>query len=266
MSSSPLLYSASVVLFASLVVPSSAHAGCEKDTDCKGDRICEAGTCRDPSDTPQAPGGVGRPIVPAPPALPTLKESAEQQSGQGVDTHGIERRMQYESRRAGTGLGITLGGMAFGIPASIMGIQEVYWPAPTSLGAVGLILASTGGGIAIGASRDARVTLARAGGSSGVSGSRVLGVGLYGIGVGLGAGAIAGGIAQIGEPGGYLGLGAVGCFGLGTAVLFADVKAAHSATTSALELADVERTPKTTLSMSPVLSPQLTGLAIKGQW
>ena len=25
-----------------------AHAGCEKDTDCKGDRICEAGACVNP--------------------------------------------------------------------------------------------------------------------------------------------------------------------------------------------------------------------------
>ena len=25
------------------------HAGCEKDTDCKGDRICEDGVCQDPA-------------------------------------------------------------------------------------------------------------------------------------------------------------------------------------------------------------------------
>ena len=29
----------------------TAHAGCEKDTDCKGDRICEAGSCVSPTPT-----------------------------------------------------------------------------------------------------------------------------------------------------------------------------------------------------------------------
>ena len=31
-----------------------AHAGCEKDTDCKGDRICEAGACINPSTSTSA--------------------------------------------------------------------------------------------------------------------------------------------------------------------------------------------------------------------
>jgi hypothetical protein len=32
-----------------------AHAGCEKDTDCKGDRICDAGACTEPSGVAVAP-------------------------------------------------------------------------------------------------------------------------------------------------------------------------------------------------------------------
>jgi len=38
-----------------LACPSSARAGCEKDTDCKGDRICEDGACTDPGGGAKVP-------------------------------------------------------------------------------------------------------------------------------------------------------------------------------------------------------------------
>ena len=44
----------------------SAHAGgCEKDTDCKGDRICEASVCVDPSPKAAAPPAEGAESAPA---------------------------------------------------------------------------------------------------------------------------------------------------------------------------------------------------------
>lgn len=46
-------------VFATLLCATAAHAGCEKDTDCKGARVCVAGECREP-------------VAPAPAALPAL--------------------------------------------------------------------------------------------------------------------------------------------------------------------------------------------------
>jgi hypothetical protein len=37
------------LLFAFMLAPAPAWAGCEKDTDCKGDRVCENGACVAPS-------------------------------------------------------------------------------------------------------------------------------------------------------------------------------------------------------------------------
>jgi hypothetical protein len=44
-----------MLLFALTVA--AAHAGCDKDTDCKGDRICDAGVCGDPGDAAAQPTG-----------------------------------------------------------------------------------------------------------------------------------------------------------------------------------------------------------------
>ena len=43
------------IAFASSQLMGVAHAGCEKDTDCKGERICESGACVDPSTQDNAP-------------------------------------------------------------------------------------------------------------------------------------------------------------------------------------------------------------------
>lgn len=45
-----------------------AQAGCTKDTDCKGDRICEAGVCVSPKAPPAPPGEVS--TLPPPPPPP----------------------------------------------------------------------------------------------------------------------------------------------------------------------------------------------------
>jgi hypothetical protein len=53
-----------LVAFALLASASQAHAQCTKDTDCKGDRICELGRCITPASTP------ARVASPAPPVAP----------------------------------------------------------------------------------------------------------------------------------------------------------------------------------------------------
>lgn len=44
-----------VLAVVAIGVPRTAAAGCEKDTDCKGDRVCEKGLCRSPADSREAP-------------------------------------------------------------------------------------------------------------------------------------------------------------------------------------------------------------------
>ncbi len=59
------------IAFATCQLMGVAHAGCEKDTDCKGDRICESGACVDPSSQDNAPEAGG-------PGAETEKETAAQ--------------------------------------------------------------------------------------------------------------------------------------------------------------------------------------------
>jgi hypothetical protein len=57
---------------------SSAHAQCTKDTDCKGDRICNDGACNDPTPpatlaplpAPEPPAAIAPPAPPSPGAIP----------------------------------------------------------------------------------------------------------------------------------------------------------------------------------------------------
>lgn len=62
-----------------LLVSSLAGAGCEKDTDCKGDRVCESGKCVAPAVPPPlpvaAPVDSPPPIVPAPPSMPPPEQN-----------------------------------------------------------------------------------------------------------------------------------------------------------------------------------------------
>src|SRR5438128_203330 len=59
-----------VLLAASaLAAPGAAYADCTKDTDCKGDRICERGACVSPSERAQPPPPQPE-YVPPPPVRP----------------------------------------------------------------------------------------------------------------------------------------------------------------------------------------------------
>lgn len=65
-----------------LLSSSLAHAQCTKDTDCKGDRVCEAGKCTSPAALPAAPpapaGAEGAPAQPVKEESVTLEESPPQ--------------------------------------------------------------------------------------------------------------------------------------------------------------------------------------------
>jgi hypothetical protein len=64
-----------------LLASALAHAACTKDTDCKGDRVCDAGKCTSPPDaTPGTPpatdGASATPAPAAPPLTPTPQQVA----------------------------------------------------------------------------------------------------------------------------------------------------------------------------------------------
>src|SRR5438876_1212788 len=92
-----LLTSGSVLLASAL-----AHAGCTKDTDCKGDRVCDAGKCVSPPDaTPAIPATDGAAPTPAPGTAPlTPTTAAPPKSGSfhvlpwaGPDSGGLRLRL-----------------------------------------------------------------------------------------------------------------------------------------------------------------------------
>lgn len=61
-----------------LLLSSTAHAQCSKDTDCKGDRVCESGVCKEapPSAAPAAPAA--QPVAAAPVAAAPAPAAAPQ--------------------------------------------------------------------------------------------------------------------------------------------------------------------------------------------
>lgn len=67
------------VLALMVAVLGASPAGCTKDTDCKGDRICEAGQCVNPPATTAAPAAVAEPVVtpPPPPPAPAASSPAD---------------------------------------------------------------------------------------------------------------------------------------------------------------------------------------------
>ncbi len=68
----PRCWCIGLATFLAIGISRPAEAGCDKDTDCKGDRICEAGACVSP---PQTPAPAATP-TPAPEAAPAEGEAA----------------------------------------------------------------------------------------------------------------------------------------------------------------------------------------------
>ncbi len=107
---------AALLLFvAALLLPSLAVAGCEKDTDCKGDRICDQGECVDPAPGPSA--GV-------PPKLIRLSGDRYQYQGEVIAWDEARAIMSLYSRsdetlRKGRGYS-TVGGIFLGIGGAML--------------------------------------------------------------------------------------------------------------------------------------------------
>src|SRR3954468_7652274 len=92
-----------------LAVPGVALAECTKDTDCKGDRVCERGVCVAPADrapparpeyTPPPPPRAppARPKYPPPPPPPTVQPPAARSPRQHL-APGTEGTWEARSRK-----------------------------------------------------------------------------------------------------------------------------------------------------------------------
>lgn len=198
-----------------LTLAGMAWAGCETDLDCKGDRICEAEACTDPGADAQL-----APVAPVAP-IPSLADTAATPQAT-VDLRGAEQRYRLARSRATTSL--VLGGLCvgLGVPASAMGLADAYWVAPTAIGGTALVLGAVGGGLAVGGATQARAGAELAGLQPAGKGGLSAGIAAYGLGMAMGAGAVAGGVAQAGPDAGALGMGAVLLTGTSIAILGAD--------------------------------------------
>jgi hypothetical protein len=137
----------------------SAHAECTKDTECKGDRVCEAGSCvaPPPGSAPapaQQPAAAPAPVAPAPvapapvapvpaPAVPVETKPKTKRYSPGMMVAGIflasggpivlllgivENCSAPGCESNAQGVGLTVAGLAMigiGIPLIVMGSQRV---------------------------------------------------------------------------------------------------------------------------------------------
>lgn len=160
-----------------------AWAGCTKDTECKGDRVCEQGACVDP----QA----------AAPAVVPPTEVAERPSAAALASAANHEA----DANAGIAWGWVLGGasVAFGAVAVTGSVAEWYSPTPEILGGLALGSAAFGGPIAAGGGNQARRGLRLLNAPTPGEGLRVTGWILYGSGMAIGAGSVIAGISGAGS-------------------------------------------------------------------
>lgn len=80
------LFGGSVAAFAAVALfTASAHAQCTKDTDCKADRVCEAGVCRAPDPAVAAPAPAESAPAAAPAADPVAAPPPARRAARDAD-------------------------------------------------------------------------------------------------------------------------------------------------------------------------------------
>ncbi len=218
-----------------------AWAGCEKDTDCKGDRICEKGLCTDPN-----PGsGVTR----APPAIDrkVLREAS-----------GLRRRARGLAGAGWVFFGV---GTLSGVMAIGFGVSDESEGAPIGLGAMATLMYGIGGPFAGSAGGVARQGVRVLGAKPMSIGPRAVAWPLYGVALGLGVAATG---LSVAEDDSYVGtaLGGVG-LSLGIAsmlILLSDaavhIRGIRAGLDAANRLSAAETRPRLRLvSMGPWMQP-----------
>lgn len=83
-----------MILSIALSVTLAQAGGCTKDTDCKGDRICEAGVCVSPAQPPPSPTAAPPLETPPPPAPPPEATAADAAAPAGEFPRVVRREGQ----------------------------------------------------------------------------------------------------------------------------------------------------------------------------
>lgn len=212
-------------MIAALVLASSvAYAGCGKDTDCKGDRVCEAGTCVSPGGG--APGPRGKPKRGPRVDEATLREATRDRA---AATRG--QIFGYSFGAAGT---------VFALTGSGLGLASSGVEVSTAVGGVGLVSLAIGGPLAAGGGTAARHGLQLLDAPRPGNGLRIAGWSCYGSGMFLGLVAIGVGIAGE-DAGGAIGIAATIPAALGDFLLAADAGTTRNLLALRIEAARGER-------------------------
>lgn len=95
-----------------VLVASLSHAQCTKDTDCKGDRVCDGGACVAPAQPPAAATapeaaqpGVQAPQPAAPAAAPVPVATAPSQAQPVTSSEVVDTRRKYQRHSTGMMVG-----------------------------------------------------------------------------------------------------------------------------------------------------------------
>lgn len=195
-----------------LLLGHQAWAGCDKDTDCKGDRICEDGVCVDPSSS----------------APSTASHAPSARTPEGITAQDIKfanGRVKDIRRRELIGWAAAGQGLLFGTVGSVLGLAQVEWYIAVPPGIVGLGSLAVGAPITSGGGRRGREALRSLGAPVPGPGLQIAGWSCFGTSMLLGLTGIGMGIGQD-SAGGAVGLGAV-FTGAASTILF-DVDAANT--------------------------------------
>lgn len=181
-----------------VLTASAARAQCTMDTECKGDRVCEAGQCVSP------PPGTGAVTVPPPP--PPSPPRAENDGGPGLGRYADKQLLTRPRHWAG-GAGVIgiIGSLAvagLAIPATSTGFVG------TLFGALAVTAATITGILVLAGSGSARKVVA------GAPGARITGMILYIAALTLGAAMVVVGLLVDYPPPLVLGVAGLGVAGL----------------------------------------------------
>lgn len=194
-----------MITIMALAVSSVAYAGCTKDTDCKGDRICNLGTCENPPTDDEAEvdfdaAGNGR-----------VELEVEEAPAEPVDDASSQTYSRATMRRAEEAVLAskrgTAGGYALAAPGALLGYIGTGFGSAGGgdgffvVGGLGLTALGVAGPVAAGGGTAARNALLRLDVAPPDDRLLVTGWLAYSMGLGFGVGAIASGVEQSNSTG-----------------------------------------------------------------
>ena len=225
-----------------LALVSLAFADCSKDTDCKGDRICERGACTD-AEEPRA---------------------SSKRSTRSRDVGAAERAHGGSLANGIVGWSLTGQGALFSLTGSGLGLAQAGTGVSVAVGGVGLLSLAVAGPVAGASGGRARAGLRALGEQPGPPGLRIAGWSCYGTGMLLGAVAI--GVGLDGDSaGGAIGLLATIPAAIGPTLLLVDAGRDRATLGAELEVLGAGPPP---LQVVPTawVSPDGGGVGFSATW